>query len=89
MVDSGLSFIRRKIDNHYWYFIANHSANVVEKWIPLGATFKSALAHDPMTGKTDKLAVKQNKGDCQIYLQIAPGQSMILQTSNTHGISMV
>jgi hypothetical protein len=82
MADSELNFIRRKIDDQYWYFIANHSANTVDQWIPLGVTVKSALLHDPMTGKTTGLASREENGQSQIYLQLAPGESIILQTSD-------
>ena len=82
MVDSRLNFIRRRIDNQYWYFIANHSANAVDEWIPFGVNFKFAMVHDLMTGETDTLAIKHNNGRSQVYLQLAPGQSMILQTSD-------
>jgi hypothetical protein len=82
MVDSELNFIRRKIDDQYWYFIANHSANTVDQWIPLGVTVKSALLYDPMTGKTAGLASREDHGQSQIYLQVAPGESIILQTSD-------
>jgi len=44
--------------------------------------FKTALCYDPMTGKGNTLAVRQLNNQSYAYLQLEPGQSIILCCDN-------
>ncbi len=77
ITDCGLRYIRRKIEDSYWYFIANHTAREWSGWLEPAVPFSSAILHDPMTGDAAQLLVKKTK----FYIDIAPGESFIIQTS--------
>lgn len=92
MVDhDGIQFIRRKENDGYWYFITNQDSQFTENpqtktfdgWLPLAHSMQSAVMLDPMTGRFGNIAVKQT-GDSgnAVYLQIEPGQSVLLRTFN-------
>ncbi|MBN2316820.1 MAG: hypothetical protein JXM79_23025 [Sedimentisphaerales bacterium] len=75
--DHGLRYIRRKTQDTHWYFLTNHTERAFNGWLPLAVSFNSAILHDPMTGTSALLPMK----DQQIYIDIAPGESFIIQAS--------
>lgn len=79
MADFGLRYIRRKTKDAHWYFIANHTERAFNGWLPLAVSFKSAVLHDPMTGTSALLPMKNQ----QFYMDIAPGESFIIQASTS------
>ncbi len=81
LVDHGLRYIRRKTSDAHWYFIANHTAQAYAGWLELAVPFASAVLHNPMTGQSLLLPVKTGNNEQQIYLDIAPGESFIIQAS--------
>lgn len=81
---AGLSFIRREDEDGYIYFVSNLHHHTVEGWIPLAKHISSAVFYDPYSGKAGRAAVKKTSGKdqlvrAQIYLRLAPGQSMIVK----------
>jgi len=77
MVDhAGLLFMRRKLDDGHYYFIANRGDKPVDGWLPLATKAKSAVIMDPMTGRT---GVASMSGATQVYVQLAPGDSVVLR----------
>ncbi len=81
MADSGLKFIRRKVGDDRYYFIANQMAAAWDGWLALSRPCVSAVLLDPMTGHRGTLAVRQRAGQSQVYLQLAPGESRIVRLS--------
>lgn len=79
LTDFGLRYIRRKIKNDYWYFIANHTATNYSGWLNLSVPFKTCVLHNPMTGSSEMLPTQNNSE--QIYVDIAAGESLIIQAS--------
>ncbi|MHC4635996.1 MAG: glycosyl hydrolase [Planctomycetota bacterium] len=80
MVDLGLTFIRRRIDGDYWYFIANHSADDLCLWVELAVPFRLAVMYDPMTADSALLVARKDR---QVYLDIASGQSLFVKASDS------
>ncbi|HEU5077966.1 MAG TPA: glycosyl hydrolase [Opitutaceae bacterium] len=87
--DAGLSLIRRKNAEGYSYFIANLSAKTFDGWLALGREAKQAVWFDALSGKTGyaALRVHENRGNgrdgnVEVYLQLEPGQSRLLRTSD-------
>lgn len=77
----GLKFIRREIEDGYYYFITNLTGKKVDNWIPLSVNAISAFLFDPrFEARIGKAALRQNGNDKEIYLQLAPGESCILRT---------
>lgn len=79
LADAGLRFIRRRVGSARWYFIANHTASGVDRWMSLATPFAAATLFDPMTGRSGGLAVRRQDAGTQVYLQLEPGQTMIVR----------
>jgi hypothetical protein len=89
MMDDGLWFVRRCTGDGYVYFIVNRSDKPVDGWITLGSTNVSGVLVDPLDDHPEDVANHPGKvaalrksatGATQVYLQILPGESRILQT---------
>ena len=81
LAETGLSYIRRASANgsDHDYFIANLTAQPFDGWLALGTPTHSATLRDPLTDHTGLTAVRPGAaGTAQVYLQIAPGESLIL-----------
>jgi hypothetical protein len=79
MVDhAGLFFIRRALGDGRYYFIANRGDQSVDGWLPLATKAKSATIMDPMTGR---VGVASMADGGKVYVQLAPGDSVVLRTS--------
>jgi hypothetical protein len=83
----GLMCIRRATKDGRFYFIANRGDKAVNQWVPLAADAKSAVMLDPMTGKAGVATLQNAKTGTQVYLQLAPGESMIVRTVNARKAS--
>ena len=76
----GGQMIRRVYEDGHIYFFTMLSNNSVNDWVALGTQAKSALFFDPMTGKTGKARIRNNQGITEVYMQLRPGESIILKT---------
>lgn len=83
MTDDGLQFVRRKFQNGYCYFIANKGNNAISNWIPVSVKASSIVVFDPMRKLYGTGKIKHTNGQAYVYLQLQPGESCILQTSNS------
>jgi hypothetical protein len=79
LADTGLQCIRRSFDGGHHYFIANLTAKPIDGWVPLSVNFASIEILDPLTGATG-LAATRSGTTGQVYLQLKPGESIILRT---------
>ncbi|MFZ5494675.1 MAG: glycosyl hydrolase [Verrucomicrobiota bacterium] len=78
-VGAGLEFVRRARDGGYDYFFANLTDKPFDGWLPLGTSAKAAELTDPLTGRTGLAPLRP--GDApEVYLQLAPGESILLRT---------
>jgi len=76
---AGLEFIRRAHDDGHGYFFANLTDKSFDGWLALGTPAKAAVLTDPLTGRTGDATLRP--GDApQVYLQLAPGESILLRT---------
>jgi hypothetical protein len=78
--EQGGQLIRRSHENGHIYFFSMLHNNSVEGWITLGVKAGSAIFFDPMTGRKGQAAIRQNNGRTQVYMQLKPGESIILKT---------
>ena len=76
----GLRYIRRKNTTGFHYFITNLEGKVVNGWITLSVPAKSIVLFDPLTGVSGVTQVRTENGKTQVYLQLKPGQSIIVKT---------
>lgn len=84
LVDKGLRFVRRKYEKGYYYFILNRSDNALDGWVPLKVRAASVAIFNPMREEKGLAALRASQtGAGEVYLQLAPGESVILKTFNT------
>ncbi len=83
---NGIGFIRRRYQQGHYYFLANLSDKTIDGWIPMAVPFESALILDPASSAFGAAATRQKEGKSEVYLQIAPGESYILQTFQSQKI---
>lgn len=85
----GLQFVRRRMPDGFYYFVVNRGDRAIDGWAPFGAVAYGAAFLDPMTGRTGATACRLSESDnsisrskmqTSIYLQLAPGQSLIVRT---------
>jgi len=85
---TGASYIRRASATGHDYFFANLTAANLESWVALGRTAKSAVLLDPLTGREGAAALRAGaSGATEVFLQLAPGESLILRTNAGSGPS--
>jgi hypothetical protein len=84
MTDEGLNCIRRRNASGYDYLIVNTGGRPVEKWITLARDAASAVLLDPLySDRSGIAAMRPGTDGAAIFLQIAPGQSLVLRTFDT------
>ena len=76
----GGKMIRRKHEAGHTYFFAMLRNESVDGWMRLGTIARSAIFFDPMSGETGKAEVRTRNGASEVYMQLRPGQSIILKT---------
>jgi hypothetical protein len=76
----GGQLIRRKHADGHQYFMTMLENNPVDDWITLGVNAQSAIFFDPMTGQKGKAALRRQNDRTQVYLQLNPGESILLKT---------
>jgi hypothetical protein len=82
IADTGTSFIRRASEDGYDYFLTNLTATKHDGWVALGRAARAVLIFDPLTGQRALAASRQTAGGAtEYYLQLAPGESLIVRTS--------
>lgn len=81
MVADGLQYIRRiKENGDFYYFIKNSTKERFEGWIKCNADYRSAALYNPMTGLAGYAKIRKMKGANEIYVQIKPDESFIVET---------
>jgi hypothetical protein len=82
VADAGVSFIRRATGTGHDYFFANLGAHGFDGWATLGVSARAAAILDPLTGARGAAALRTSgDGRTQIYLQLAPGESLVVRTA--------
>jgi len=76
---AGLEFIRRAHDDGHSYFLVNLTDRPFDGWLQLGTPAQAVIVTDPLTGRTGA-APLQPGAKPQTYLQLAPGESLLLRT---------
>lgn len=76
----GGEYIRREHRNGYHYFFTMLQDKEVDGWVPLAVKANSAMIFDPMTGKSGKAQIRKGIKRSEVYLQLKPGESIILKT---------
>jgi hypothetical protein len=80
ITEHGVQFIRRKNSEGFHYFFSNLHSKELDNWVTLGVDALSAALYDPLTGKSGMAKLRKQEGKTQVYLQLKPGESVILKT---------
>lgn len=86
MYESGLQCIRRNSATGKYYFIENSSDRKIADWVPLQTEAKSAAIFNPMNGKSGLAAIKNEGKQTKVFLQLNPGETIIVSTSGQNFI---
>lgn len=81
MIDSGLQFVRKTHVKGNYYFVNNKTKKAFDGWVKLSVDTKSAALYNPMTEALGM--AKYNAKTNEIYLQLAAGESCIIETYKT------
>lgn len=80
----GLMCVRRSFDGGWYYFVANGAEqSAVQGWVGLSRPAKTVLMLDPLTGRTGAARLRQTAAGPEVYLALAPGESVLLRASRT------
>lgn len=83
-----LKYISRKNEQGNHYFIANTQKHKVKGWINLAVDAKSVAIFDAANGNSGLALTRRQGGTFQVYLELNPGESLLLQTySNSNAKS--
>lgn len=82
LTGSGLQFIRRKLNDGRYYYLVNHTANLIDQWIPVNQKTASVTILDPLTGDYGKPETKLKEGKTWVKVYLESGQSLFLQLSD-------
>jgi len=86
IADTGMSYIRRTTPAGHDYLFVNLSAKSLDSWVTLGVAVRAATILDPLTGNMGAAALHPgNAGKGQVYLQLAPGESLLVRTAGAPG----
>ena len=80
LTDSGLKFIRRNLADGKFYYLVNHTPNVIDSQIPLIDEAESVLILDPQSGNTGLAASSKEENTTLVRVQLPPGEALILRT---------
>jgi hypothetical protein len=80
MTDMGLQYTRRKYADGHVYFISNPTGTALNGWVNIGVKEKNMQVFDPMTRRAGQAKARINNGQVQVFLQLAPGDSRMIQT---------
>lgn len=72
--------VRRKNETGHHYFFTLLTDNEIDGWVPLAVEARSAMFFNPMDGKSGKALLRKEKGKAEVYMQLKPGESVVLKT---------
>jgi hypothetical protein len=83
LAETGLSFTRRRLDDGHVYFLTNLTGAAIDGWVRLGRAASSVLQLNPLDGAAALAPTRARDGGTEVFLQVAPGESLLLRTRAT------
>ena len=80
MADAGLRFVRRTHPRGADYLLVNRGVAPMDGWVTLGTPARSAVLLDPRTPDRVGVAALRQGSATEVYLQLDPGESVVLRT---------
>ncbi|KOS08228.1 glycoside hydrolase [Flavobacterium akiainvivens] len=81
LADTGLKFIKRKIDGGKYYYIVNHNEKAFNGNVNLASGAKSVVLLDPQTGEVGSVGFTSG-ATTTFRLQLQPGESVFVKLSD-------
>jgi hypothetical protein len=82
LVQTGLKFTRRVMDDGKYYYLVNHTAHDIDTIIRLNVNDRSVLILDPQSGTTGYAGIKNaDEQRLSVRVQIKSGAALFLKTS--------
>ncbi|MFZ0280174.1 MAG: glycosyl hydrolase, partial [Bacteroidales bacterium] len=79
MVENNIQFTRRINKEGYCYLVINNGEKLFDGWITLQVKASAAALFNPLTSESGIAASRvKNDGTLEIYIRLAPGESMII-----------
>ncbi len=78
LVETGLTFTRKVINNNTTYLITNWSDTAIDQWLPLSRNAEKVLLANPMNGMDGLAEVRKINDRVEVYLQMKPGETFFL-----------
>lgn len=82
LIKSGLKFIRRQVADGNYYYLVNHTGNVIDTWIPINHTSPSIQILDPQSGDYGQAMVTSKNGKTWVKVNLQAGETLFLKGSN-------
>ena len=79
-VKYGVKMLRRTHADGYHYFVSMLHDQTIDGWVKLSVEAKSVMIFNPLTGESGQANVRNSNGQTEVYLQLEPGQSLIIKT---------
>ncbi len=79
---TGLQFVRRRINGDRYYYIVNHTAREIDEFLLLNASSGNAILMDPNYGNYGKIIDTYENGKTKVWIQLPSGGSLIVRCTN-------
>ena len=80
IVDAGIELTRRRDESGHLYFLSNPSNQRLDQWVSLPIQAASVIIYDPISDRRGLGLTRASNEQTEIYLQLAPGESLLLRT---------
>lgn len=80
----GLKYTRRAVQNGRYYYLVNHSSELIDTLLTLNTPASMVLIMDPLDGKYGPASIKHGAQQTDVRIQVRSGQSIFLRTFD-HG----
>lgn len=81
LTDTGLKFIRRKTNTGKYYYLVNHTAEVINTSIPLNIAAQAVVIMDPQSTKIGLADVVKEDEKTTVKIQMQPGEALFLHAT--------
>jgi len=82
LMDYKVKNISRKTEDGYFYFVANHENEIIDREIEFKFGAEKVLFMNPLNGEVHKAKSKYNGKNAKVHVYLQPGSSMIIRFTN-------
>lgn len=82
ITECGLKFIKKKMDEGFYYYVVNHTARTINKTLTFSEEAASVVLMDPQNGETGIVPFEIKNGKTKVLLQLKSGESIFVKLLN-------